>query len=296
MSGPSASTMSRAYRLHLPGRREPLILGGGARGLVMGVLNITVDSFSDGGLYLDRDAAVAHGQALVAEGVDLIDIGAESTRPGSESVAAEEQINRVVPVIEQLASRVDVPISIDTASAVVARRAIEAGATMVNDVTALRGDVNMARLVAEAGVPVILMHMQGTPRTMQDNPAYDDVVGDITAFLRERLAAAESAGVSREQTIIDVGFGFGKTLEHNLTLLRRLNEFCILDRPLLVGTSRKAMLGAILDVPPDGRLYGTLATVAAALDRGAAIVRVHDVRPALDVARVVAAIQGKDWA
>ena len=278
----------------LPSGRT-LTLGGARRALVMGVLNVTPDSFSDGGLYHDVSAAVAHGEAMAAEGADVIDIGGESSRPGSEPVSAEEQTARVLPVIRELAPRVGVPISIDTTSAEVAGRALEAGAEIVNDVSALRSDPEMGALAANTGAAVVLMHMLGEPKTMQDNPTYDDVVGEVIAFLRERMAVAEQCGIPRGQLIVDPGFGFGKTLEHNLELLRRLGEFCELDAPILVGTSRKRMIGMILGVPPQERVFGTAATLAAAIERGAALVRVHEVRAAVHVAKTIAAIRGRAW-
>ena len=283
-----------AYRLELP-RGGALELGGGRRALVMGILNVTPDSFADGGLFLETDAAVAHADEMVAEGADLIDVGGESTRPGADPVPVEEQLARVIPVVSRLGPRLNVPISIDTTSAEVARQALDAGAQIVNDVSAMRADADMAALVAERGTPVVLMHMLGRPRTMQQNPTYDDVVAEVVRFLQDRILAAVVAGVRREQIVVDPGFGFGKTLSHNLELLRCLDEFEVLDRPVLVGTSRKSMLGQILDVEAPERVYGTAATLAAAVERGAAIVRVHDVRPALHVVKVMAAIQGKPW-
>ena len=280
------------FELRLP-RGDVLRLDGTAPCCVMGVLNVTADSFSDGGRFLDPDAAVAHAEEMAGEGAGIIDVGGESTRPGSAPVPAEEQRRRVLPVIERIASRIGVPISIDTSSADVARHALDAGAQIVNDVTALRGDAAMGALVEERGAPLILMHMLGTPRNMQRDPRYDDVVGEIAAFLDERVRAAEACGVARDQIAIDPGFGFGKALAHNLDILYRLEAFQALGRPVLAGTSRKAMLGAILDRPVADRLHGTLATVAAAIERGASIVRVHDVQPAVDVARVMAAVHGR---
>lgn len=286
--------VTRAYRLDLPhgGRLE---VGGDRRALVMGVLNVTPDSFSDGGLFLQADAAVAQAEKMAEEGADLIDVGGESTRPGSDVVSVEEQLARVIPVISRIAPRLNVPISIDTTCAEVARQALDAGAQMVNDVSAMREDASMAELVSERKTPVVLMHMLGQPKTMQQNPTYEEVVTDVRRFLEERIAAAVSAGVAREQIVVDPGFGFGKTLSHNLEIMRRLDELQALDRPVLVGTSRKSMLGRILGVEPRERIYGTAATVAAAVERGAAMVRVHDVEPAVHVVKVIAAIQGKAW-
>jgi len=269
--------------------------GGRHRALVMGILNVTPDSFSDGGLYYERDAAIARAEEMAGEGADIIDIGGESTRPGSEGVPEKEQVRRIVPVIEAVAGRIPVPISVDTSSAAVARRALDAGAQIINDVTALRGDPGMGPLAAERGTPVVLMHMLGVPRTMQQNPTYKDVVAEVASFLRERMEAAMRHGIPRGRLIVDPGFGFGKTLEHNLDLLRRLDELTSLGAPLLVGTSRKSMLGQILEVPPRERIFGMAATVAAALERGAEIVRVHDVRAAVHVVKVMAALQGRAW-
>jgi len=276
-------------------RGDSFLLGGERRALVMGVLNVTPDSFSDGGLFLDTAAAIRQGETLAGEAADIIDVGGESTRPGSDPVSAEEQIARVLPVISELVRRVAVPISIDTTNAEVARRALQAGAQIINDVTALRGDPEMGGVAAETGAPLILMHMLGKPKTMQANPTYGDVVGEVRDFLGERMDAACACGVAATQLIVDPGFGFGKTLEHNLELLRRLDEFTELDAPIMVGTSRKRMIGTILGVPPQERVFGTAATVAAAIERGASIVRVHDVRAAVHVAKVIAAVQGRVW-
>ena len=257
----------------------------------MGVLNVTPDSFSDGGQFYDEEDAVSQGLRLAGQGADIIDIGGESTRPGSKPVSAEEEKARTLSVIERLAERVDIPISIDTQKAEVAAEALDAGAAVVNDVSALRTDGDMASLIAERNVPICLMHMQGTPRTMQKDPAYEEVVSDIIQWLRERVDYAVSAGIDEEQIIVDPGFGFGKTLQHNLELLRRLSEFHSLGRPVLVGTSRKSMLGAILGADPDERLNGTLATVVCAAMSGCHIVRVHDVRPARETLKICQAVR-----
>ena len=272
-----------------------LALGGDARARIMGILNVTPDSFSDGGLYLDVSAAAAHAEEMADAGADVIDVGGESTRPGSEPVSIPDQLARVIPVISRVAQRLKAPISIDTTSAEVARRALDAGAQIVNDVSALRQDPAMGPLLAERGAPVVLMHMKGRPRDMQVDPQYADVVGEVMEFLSERIAAAVASGISREQIIVDPGFGFGKRLEHNLELLRRLDELRALGRPICVGTSRKAMIGQILGVAAPERVFGTAATLAAAIERGASMVRVHDVMPAVHVARVMAAIQGRAW-
>jgi dihydropteroate synthase len=283
-----------AYELALPNGGK-LELGGERRMLVMGVLNVTPDSFSDGGRFLDVSKAVAHAEEMAGDGADLIDIGGESTRPGSEFVPEAEQVARVMPVIERLAPRLRAPISIDTTSAAVARQALDAGAQIVNDISALRQDAAMAPLVAERGAPVVLMHMQGRPRDMQENPFYRDVVAEVRDFLAAQIAWAIAQGIAAQQIIVDPGFGFGKNFEHNMSLLRDLDALRSLSRPILVGTSRKGMLGHILGVPPPERIFGTAATVAAAAERGAAMVRVHDVRCAVHVVKVIAAIQGKAW-
>ena len=258
---------------------------------VMGVLNVTPDSFSDGGAFFDTNRAIEHGVQMAADGAAIIDVGGESTRPGSGSVSTNEQIGRVVPVIEALCGKIDVPISIDTYNYDVARAALGAGAGMINDITAL-GDERMAALAAQNGVPVILMHMQGTPATMQIEPKYDDVVGDVLTFLLDRTRRAEQAGVSKDRIFIDPGIGFGKTLEHNLRLLANIEEFVATDYRVLVGTSRKSFLGTITGREKSvERLFGTAATVALCASAGVSIVRVHDVAEMLDVVRVVNAIR-----
>ena len=261
--------------------------------LVMGVVNVTPDSFSDGGMFLDSGRAVAHAEKMIAEGADLLDVGGESTRPGSDDVPPEEQIARVMPVIAAIAKRSHVPISIDTTRAEVAERALDAGAQILNDISALRDDPGMAQLAAARGAPVVLMHMLGRPRTMQEHPEYADVVQDVCRFLAERVEWAVAAGIAREQVLVDPGFGFGKKLEHNLALLRGLSALHALGRPIMVGTSRKAMFAQILGARPGERLMGTAATVAWAAAQGASIVRVHDVKGCVDVVKVIAAIQGR---
>ena len=263
------------------------------RVLVMGVLNVTPDSFSDGGRFAARDAAVAHAVEMAEAGADLIDVGGESTRPGSQPVPAEEQIRRVVPVIEEIARRnLPVVVSIDTTRASVAAAALDAGAGVVNDISAGRDDAAMLPSVAERGVPVVLMHMQGTPATMQLNPTYDDVVRETIDFLHERIAAAEGAGVAPHRILVDPGIGFGKTMAHNLELLRRQSEFAMLGRPVLIGTSRKGFIGRITNEPePSRRLFGTAASVAWSVANGAAVVRVHDVAEMSKVVRMTEAIR-----
>jgi dihydropteroate synthase len=263
---------------------------------IMGVVNVTPDSFSDGGAFLDRDAAVAHGLRLAFEGADLLDIGGESTRPGADPVPAAEELDRVVPVVEGIRAANDaVRISIDTSKAVVAAAALDAGADYVNDVTALRGDSEMAALVAERGVDVCLMHMIGTPRTMQSEARYDDVVADVKAFLAGRVEAATAAGIALERIELDPGIGFAKTTDHNLELLDRLRELTELGRPIVLGTSRKSFLGKITGRETAERMPATLATVVMGLERGAEVFRVHDVAPARDALAVAAATLARQW-
>jgi len=259
--------------------------------LVMGVLNVTPDSFSDGGQFLDVSQAVAHGLEMASQGAAIIDIGGESTRPGAAVIPAGEQIRRVVPVIEGLTDQIDVPISIDTCHVEVARAALDAGASILNDITALVDD-GMAELAATAQVPVVLMHMQGTPATMQTDPTYDDVVGQVLHFLLARARRAESFGIPSERIWIDPGIGFGKTFEHNLLLLKHLEQFASTDYRALVGTSRKRFIGTITGrAEPADRVFGTAATVAMCALAGVSVVRVHDVAAMQDVLRVVRAVQ-----
>ncbi|HUX01337.1 MAG TPA: dihydropteroate synthase [Phycisphaerae bacterium] len=278
-------------------RRFDLRLGAyrlavGDRPLLMGVVNVTPDSFSDGGKFLEPDRAVAHARQLVQEGADILDVGGESTRPGSESVPEDEEMRRVLPVVETLAEAVQVPISIDTRHARVAREAVAAGAALVNDITGLQGDAGMARAVAETGAGVVIMHILGEPKTMQDAPHYANLMADIVRTLRRGLALAEEAGIPEERTIVDPGIGFGKTLEHNLEILAQLGQIRSLGRPILVGPSRKRFLGEVTGVQePAERTSGTAAACALAVAAGAAILRVHDVaqvRQAVAVAHAVA--------
>ena len=258
---------------------------------VLGVVNVTPDSFSDGGLFLRPEAAVAQAYGALAQGAALVDVGGESTRPGSEGVTVEEELRRVEPVLEALAG---LPVSVDTSKADVARRALALGAVMVNDVTALRGDAALAGVVADGGGYLCLMHMLGEPRTMQDDPRYDDVVSEVKAFLEERLSVAVAAGIPEEHVCLDPGIGFGKTVEHNLELIARLDELAALGRPLLVGASRKRFLGRVLGDP--GALTGPVAAgVAAAVlayERGASLFRVHDVREHVEAPTAARAIVG----
>ena len=277
---------------------------------VMGIVNVTPDSFSDGGRYLDTGAAVAHGLELAAEGADVLDVGGESTRPGAVAVGEAEELRRVVPVIEGLCSAASgssgssgssggsggsgsvsfsFSVSVDTSKATVAAAAVAAGARLVNDVTALRGDPRMAEVVADGQVDVCLMHMLGEPRTMQENPRYEDVVSDVKAFLEERVGFAVAAGVAEERIVLDPGIGFGKTMEHNLELLRRLDEIVALGRPVLIGVSRKTFLGRITGRDVGERLAATIAANVMAFERGARIFRVHEVAPVLDALKVTAA-------
>jgi dihydropteroate synthase len=289
---PPSRADRRALSRAAPARTERACDDAGVnRGFrIMGVVNVTPDSFSDGGLFLDADAAVAHARALEAEGADILDVGGESTRPGAEPVAFEEELRRVIPVIEALvAGGARAQISIDTMKLPVAEAAVAAGATYVNDVTAFRADPQMAALVADREVECCLMHMRGEPRTMQRDPVYDDVVSDVKAFLEERLAFAVAEGIAEERIQLDPGIGFGKTMEHNLELLRRLGELVALGRPLVIGTSRKSFLGRLTGREVDDRLAATIATNVLALERGASVFRVHDVGPVRDALTVAAA-------
>jgi dihydropteroate synthase len=246
--------------------------------LVMGVLNLTPDSFYDGGRYTTPQAAVERALAMVDEGADIIDVGGESSRPGARQANVDEELARVIPVVKQIARRSDVLISVDTTKSAVAQAAIAHGASIINDISALRFDPNMAEVVAGSSAFLVLMHMQGRPETMQRDPAYADVVGEIKDFLRARMDVAVSAGVDRKRLIIDPGIGFGKQLAHNLNILRRLSEFKDIDVPILIGLSRKSFLGEILDLPSSERLVGTIAANAIAIANGADIIRVHDVK------------------
>lgn len=283
------STTPGGRVLRLKGREYRL----DERTLIMGVINLTPDSFSDGGLFPDSRAAVEHGLRLAEEGADILDIGGESTRPGSEFISPNEELGRVMPVVEELIGLTDTPLSIDTTKTEVARRALDAGCAMVNDISAMRLEEGMLPLVASRKVPFCLMHMRGMPKDMQADPRYDDVIGEIAAFLRERAEAAEEAGADPADIILDPGIGFGKTLQHNLEIIRRLSEFKSLGYPLMLGPSRKSFIGMILDLPVDQRVEGTAAGVALGIAGGADIVRVHDVKEMARVARVADAVTGK---
>jgi dihydropteroate synthase len=260
---------------------------------IMGVVNVTPDSFSDGGRYLDARAAIGHGERLAAEGATILDVGGESTRPGADPVSEEEELRRVVPVVEGLAGVARV--SIDTSKTAVAAAALDAGADYVNDVTAFRGDPELAGLVGERGVDCCLMHMLGTPRTMQQDPRYDDVVSEVKAFLEARLAYAVGEGVAEERVMLDPGIGFGKTVQHNLELIRRLDEIVALGRPVVFGVSRKSFLGKVTGREVDERAVATAAANVLALERGASIFRVHDVPETVDALTVAAATLTDRW-
>ncbi|MCW8907203.1 MAG: dihydropteroate synthase [Sedimenticola sp.] len=256
----------------------------------MGILNVTPDSFSDGGDFISPGAALEHARELVAEGADILDIGGESTRPGAGAVSDQQELDRIIPVIRAIAAELPVPLSVDTSKPVVMREAVAAGAGMINDVLALRAE-GALQTASDLGVPVCLMHMQGEPRTMQHNPRYDDVVSEVARFLSRRVDAAVAAGIPRDRLLLDPGFGFGKSLAHNLTLLHRLSRFESLGLPVLVGVSRKSMIGALLgDVPVDQRLHGSVAAAVMAVERGASIIRAHDVRATADALRVAHAV------
>lgn len=267
------------------------ILDLGSRTHIMGILNVTPDSFSDGGRHADTAQAMTQARLMAAQGADIIDIGGESTRPGAEPVSEEEELRRIIPVIERLASELTIPISVDTYKSRVARKALEAGASIVNDISGLRFSLDMAGVVAEYDAAVVIMHIKGTPRDMQQNPVYTDVVAEVRSFLADSITMAVQAGVPPENILVDPGIGFGKTLEHNLTLLNRLGELRSLGRPILLGTSRKKFIGTVLGIDEaDRRQEGTAATIVLGIERGARIVRVHDVAHMVKVARMTDAI------
>lgn len=251
---------------------------------LMGVLNVTPDSFSDGGKFLTVEDAVRRGIKMAEEGADMIDVGGESTRPGSDPATIEEELSRIIPVIETLSKKIDIPISIDTYKSEVAKKALEAGAEMINDISALRFDPEMKEVAAEYQVPIVLMHIKGTPKNMQENPYYNDVIKEIIEYLKESIQIAKDVGIQEENIIIDPGIGFGKRLEDNLNILKNLKKFSILNCPILVGPSRKSFIGKILDLPVGERLEGSLAALAVSIMNGANIVRVHDVKESKRVA------------
>ena len=295
------SGLERAHQLHLEAGaglravRCAFWVGMNPVPVVMGVVNVTPDSFSDGGAWLDPDAAVAHGRELVAQGAAILDVGGESTRPGADPVSVDEELRRVIPVLEGLAG-CGARLSIDTSKSAVAEAALDAGATIVNDVTALRGDPAMGALIAARGCDCCLMHMLGEPRTMQSDPRYGDVVDDVKAFLAQRLDFALAQGIAAQRIWLDPGIGFGKTVDHNLQLLARLDEIAALGRPVVVGTSRKSFIGAITGREANERVPGTIATNVLALARGATIFRVHDVAATHDALAVAAATLRGRWA
>lgn len=282
--------MTKEYILQVNGKDITL----GPRTWIMGVINITPDSFSDGGRYFDTNKAFERGLQLIEEGSDIIDIGGESTRPGSECVPAEEEIRRVIPLISSLRKKTDTLLSIDTTKSEVAQAALDAGADIINDISALRFDPRMAPLVAQNEVPVILMHMKGIPKTMQINPTYEDVLLEVRAFFEESIDRALTSGIKKEKIIIDPGIGFGKRLKDNLALINNLNILEELDRPILIGVSRKSFIGTILGLPPQERLEGTIASAVMSVIRGAHILRVHDVASVKRAVRVAEAIMRED--
>ncbi|HIJ59613.1 MAG TPA: dihydropteroate synthase [Nitrospirae bacterium] len=262
------------------------------RPLVMGILNVTPDSFSDGGLYYNFRIAIEHALSMAEQGADIIDIGGESTRPGAEPVSIEQEIERTIPVIKELSKHISIPISIDTYKAEVAKRAIDAGASIVNDISGLTFDKDMVKIVAKNNTPVIIMHIKGRPKDMQNKPEYKALIPELLDFFRERISFALEAGVKEENIIIDPGIGFGKTFDHNLEIIDRLSEFKVFQRPIAIGLSRKAFISAILgNLPPNDRLEGTISATAIALYNGADIVRVHDVKETLKAVKIVTAIK-----
>lgn len=278
--------MMKKKNLSLNGFTLPI----GERTCIMGVLNITPDSFSDGGRYFKIEDAVSRSREMADEGVDIIDIGGESSRPGARAVSASEELSRVIPVIKALRGTVKLPLSIDTYKAEVARAALMEGVSIVNDITALGGDTDMARTIAEFDAGVILMHMKGKPFDMDAHAFYENVIEEISAYLSKAIDLAVRAGIDPDKIIVDPGIGFGKTMEHNITILRNLNQFEKLGKPLLVGTSRKSFIGKITGKPPDDRIFGTAATFSASIINGADIIRVHDVSQMREVAMVMDAI------
>lgn len=267
------------------------ILNLDAKTHVMGILNVTPDSFSDGGKYFESDKAIEHGIAMAQEGADIIDVGGESARPYSRRISIQEELDRVLPVIEKLKKELSIPISIDTCKVEVVQAALRAGATIINDISALRFDPRMGSIAAEAGVPVILMHMRGTPENMQQNPTYEDLISEVIGFLRDGIKRSIEAGIRKELVVVDPGIGFGKTFDDNLKIIKELSQFEILQQPILLGTSNKAFIGHILKKEAEERDTGTMATVAAGVMNGAHIVRVHHVRMAVETVRIVDAVK-----
>ena len=261
------------------------------RTYIMGILNVTPDSFFDGGKFFNVDEAVERGVKMAEEGADIIDIGGESTRPGSESISLEEELSRVIPVIEGLSKEIEVPISIDAYKSIVVKKALDSGASMINDISALRFDPEMKKIAAQYKVPIVLMHIKGTPKNMQENPYYDDVMKEISFYLKESITIAKDSGIEEDKIIIDPGIGFGKRLEDNLDILKNLSMLKSLGKPILVGPSRKSFIGKVLDLPPEERLEGSLGALAVAILNGANLVRVHDVKESSRVAKLVDAIK-----
>jgi dihydropteroate synthase len=267
----------------------------GRRTWIMGILNVTPDSFTDGGLYFEKDKAIEHGLRMISEGADIIDVGGESTRPGSDPVPADEELKRILPVLSGLRKQTKSLISVDTSKSEVAFAALAEGANIINDISALRNDPKMISVAAQTDAPVILMHMKGSPKTMQHNPHYDNVLLEIKSFLKKKIDLAVKNGINREKIIIDPGIGFGKRFEDNLTLIRNLNEFSTLDQPILVGISRKSFIGKILDLPPGEREEGTLASAIISVIQGAHILRVHEVAPIKRAILVAETILDDTW-
>jgi dihydropteroate synthase len=280
----------KEFQLQINGKDYKL----GSRTWISGIINVTPDSFSDGALYLDKDKAVARGLELVSEGSDIVDIGGESTKPGSEPISVGEELSRVIPVVSALRKKTDVLISIDTTKSEVAEAALDAGADIINDISSLRFDPIMGHLAVRRDVPVILMHMKGTPKTMQLNPSYENVMVEVKAFLEKMLETAEAYGIKKEKIIIDPGIGFGKRFKDNLTLIKNLSSLNDLGRPILVGTSRKSFIGRILNAPPQERLEGTIASAILSILNGAHILRVHDVAPVKKALLVAEAIMNEN--
>lgn len=282
----SLLTQSREFKLKLGGNSLNL----SSRTHLMGVLNVTPDSFSDGGRFLEPKSAIKQALLMAEEGADIIDVGGESTRPGADEVSVEEESRRVLPIIEELAKKIDLPLSIDTYKSEVARRALDAGAAMINDISALRFDPGMRKVAKDYDVPVVLMHIKGTPKNMQKNPSYSNVIEEISDYLKESVEMAKEAGIDEDKIIIDPGIGFGKRVKDNLEIVKNLRELTSLGKPILIGLSRKSFIGKILDLPLEDRLEGSLAALAVAIINGANILRVHDVKQSRRAARIADAI------
>jgi dihydropteroate synthase len=281
----------KEYNLQVNGKNYIL----GRRTWIMGILNVTPDSFSDGGLFFEKDKAIEHGLRMFSEGANIIDVGGESTRPGSDPVPVDEELKRVLPVISGMRKYTQSLISVDTSKSEIAKAALAEGANIINDITALRNDPKMLSVVAQTDAPVILMHMKGTPKTMQQHPTYENVIAEIKAFLEKQIQLAIKNGIKKENIILDPGIGFGKRFEDNLTLIRNLSDFATLDQPILVGISRKSFIGKILDLPPREREEGTLASAVISVIQGAHILRVHDVAPIKRALLVAEAILDDMW-